>query len=132
MWFVKYIGVPFLELGRDRKGWDCWGLVRTVYAEELGVLLPEWAAHESSFDNDRISVEVQEAHEYFTRLEQPEPMAIAWFSSKNIYAHVGVVVDSQTMLHCTVGKDTCVEPWKARSHLLKGFYKLNDPDHRPS
>jgi cell wall-associated NlpC family hydrolase len=132
MWFVKYLGIPFVELGRDRSGWDCWGLVRTVYAEELGILLPEWSSHKSSFDNAEIEREIQDAHAYFSKIPQPEPMSIAWFSSRSIYAHVGIVIDAQRMLHCTAGKDTCVESWQPRLHQLKGFYVPNDQNHRPA
>lgn len=131
MWWVKYLGVPFVELGRDRSGWDCWGLVRTVYAEELGIYLPDWLGHKSSFDNDAIADEVREAHEYFHRVDAPAPMAIAWFSTRSVYAHVGVVVEGATkMLHCTAGKDTCVESWQTRVHQLKGFYVPNIQSNR--
>lgn len=132
MWFAKYLGVPFVELGRDRTGWDCWGLVRTVYAEELGIMLPEWSAHTSSFDSSRIALEVKEAHEHFHKIDYPVPMSIAWFSTKNLFAHVGVVVDDQHMLHCTAGKDTCIEAWSSRAPILKGFYVANDQSHRPA
>ena len=40
-WAGKYIGVEF---DRDRdKGQDCWGLVRAVYRDRLGVELPEYS-----------------------------------------------------------------------------------------
>lgn len=131
MWFVKYLGVPFVELGRDRNGWDCWGLVRAVYAEELGIVLPEWSAHTGSLDNEAIALEVQEAHQHFTRVDLPEPMSIVWFSTRSIYAHVGIVVDHQRMLHCTAGKDTCVESWLTRTGQLKGFYVPNQNYRSP-
>ncbi len=39
-WAVKYIGLPYLSGGRDERGLDCWGLLRLVYRQERGVLLP--------------------------------------------------------------------------------------------
>jgi cell wall-associated NlpC family hydrolase len=42
IWVEKYVGIPFLDGGRDRRGLDCWGLVRLVYETECGILLPPY------------------------------------------------------------------------------------------
>lgn len=39
-WPDAYVGIPWAWRGRDRAGIDCYGLVRLVYAERLGVALP--------------------------------------------------------------------------------------------
>lgn len=38
----RFVGVPFVEYGRDYDGADCWGLLRLVYRDCLGVDLPAW------------------------------------------------------------------------------------------
>ncbi|KTR07329.1 hypothetical protein NS365_04535 [Aureimonas ureilytica] len=37
-----YVGLPFADHGRDRAGLDCWGLLRLVYAERFGLVLPSY------------------------------------------------------------------------------------------
>lgn len=41
-WVRDFTGIPFVDLGLDRTGCNCWGLVRLVYAERLGVHLPSY------------------------------------------------------------------------------------------
>ncbi len=42
-WAAGYIGLPFAEKGRDRAGYDCWGLYRLIVADRAGLALPCFA-----------------------------------------------------------------------------------------
>lgn len=41
-WAAPYVGIPYLDKGRDHAGIDCWGIVRLVLAEQFGVVLPSY------------------------------------------------------------------------------------------
>lgn len=123
MWWAKYVGIPFKELGRDRSGCDCWGLVRLVYNEELGIDLPSWDSHQGPKDHDTIRYLLSEAVEVFREVDSPKEFRIALFKSPVSVLHVGVVInDVSRMLHSSRGRDTCVEPIAKHTNVLKGFY----------
>lgn len=43
MWTDDYLAIPFAFDGRDRDGCDCWGLLRLIYQEQLGIELPAYS-----------------------------------------------------------------------------------------
>lgn len=126
MWWEKYIGLPFSDMGRGPDSYDCWGLVRLVYASELGVHLPSWSAHNGIRDKEIVAEELTEAHKLFQKIEEPEPFSLVLMSSTLTVLHVGIAVSDQMMLHTVKGKDACLECWKAYENQLKGFYRHHD------
>ena len=41
-WVTPFVGIPWLEKGRDREGADCWGVLRLAMREHYGVDLPSY------------------------------------------------------------------------------------------
>lgn len=122
-WPSKYVGVPFFDGGRTREnGWDCFGLVRAVYAAELGVALPAYVVeYEDTRDVGGIQrVFDREAEQWReVPLEERKPFDVLWFSILSQPTHVGVYLGGERMLHCMNGRGTCIEKvdglrWKNR------------------
>jgi cell wall-associated NlpC family hydrolase len=116
-WTVQYIGIAFRDLGRDRAGCDCWGLVRLVLAEQVGIQLPSLATRYGTEANADGVVEVVEAERRSGAWQRVEPSgeqpldvvemtgAARVPGSGWVFGplHVGVVVASGWLLHVERG-----------------------------
>jgi cell wall-associated NlpC family hydrolase len=108
-WSSQYVGVPYLINGRDRDGWDCWGLVLAVFREQRGVDLPDWRVEKTSNKRDEIAeairaigdaVEREQTFGRAHRLAGPVDFSIAVVERNGRPNHVGVIVEGG-VLHCS-------------------------------
>lgn len=124
--FEKYIGIPYKDGGRDSTGLDCWGLVRLIYRDEMGIVLPSFDGQYSTDDQERLE---ELFHQYREGWEPCEAFegAVVLFRVLGSETHVGVMVDSTHFIHIREGLDSVIEDvthnkWKKR---VVGFYKYS-------
>ena len=106
----KYLGIPYEEL-------DCWNLVRKIYSEEFGILLPE---RDEAVDRTEWSlISLGE--------ERVGDLLVFRAAGSGFHTHVGVVVDGSPprMLHTEPLVNSCLgrytSPlWKQR---LKNIHR---------
>lgn len=112
-WSTPYIGLPWRERGLDRDGIACWGLVRLVYAEHLGLQVPDYAAEVASLQ-ERAEVAAVFAGGTMGGLwasvpeQTARPFDVVVFRRAGLDAHVGLVVEAGRMLHITDGQDSAI------------------------
>ena len=110
----KYIGIPFKDCGRGFDGLDCWGLVRLVWKEEKGFVMPDMGdAYSSAFARGEVGETAQalEAGNW-NRDVTAEPrreLDVLVFSFGTLDLHVGLWVGEGEMLHVMRGMSTAVE-----------------------
>lgn len=127
-WAGRYVGLPFVNGGRDRRGVDCWGLVRLVYADCLGIDLPTYGEI-SAGELRRIAGAVGEAQttETWRQAETPQPFDVVVMraGTSAIGAHVGVSVDARRVLHVERDSATCIEEINTpmMRHRVTGFWR---------
>src|SRR5678815_1715944 len=110
-WVADYLTIPFQSGGRDRCGCDCFGLVRLVLADRLGVVCPAYGfvgAH------DRVAIAATFREASAAPVWQALPIAVAQAfdvvplggtvrlqSGAVTFAeiHVGIMVSSSHLLH---------------------------------
>ena len=116
-WAGGYVGIPFVGLGRDRDGCDCWGLVRLILAERTGLVLPCWAtAYESEANRHGVLglAEEQKSEGPWRRIEPPAerafdviemtqpvriPSGAGTFGWGFLAIHAGLVVTPGWLIH---------------------------------
>lgn len=114
MWADIYVGLPFLRMGRERAGLDCWGLVRLVLHEQGGPLLSSY----SEEDPEGWTIATHAIVHRKVALQDVKPLDVAILYSevrvglrwKSVPNHIGIFVDGKNILHIEEGFCSRVEP----------------------
>lgn len=126
MWPRDYLPIPYEPLGRSRSGVDCWGLVRLVYRDRLGIELPDWIY--DGIKDARHAVAREVNSESWRQVQEPEAHDVALFQFCGHPLHLGVVIGPDMpgqMIHAMQGVGVSIEAyagrrWKPR---LCGFWR---------
>lgn len=129
VWTSAYVGVPWRDKGRHRSGCDCWGLVKLVWADQRGVVLPSYDVEYGSVaDMARIAdiIGREAASEVWRPVpaESAEILDILVFRQGRYDCHVGLRLTSSLMLHMREGDSSKIERFDAaawRSRLVGIF-----------
>ena len=127
----EIIGTKYVVGGRTiQEGLDCYGLVKFVYKENLGIGLPDWVSENDSvlaisrvIKNSRDdSLESGDA----LQIEEPEENCIVLTSKKTEAHHIGVFMH-RGVLHASKEYGTAWHDWAAFKRLFMGskirFYR---------
>lgn len=128
IWAGRYIGLPFRDLGRDRAGLDCWGLVRLVTSEQFNVsLLSFIGEYGKTADIAGIAALIEREAQLWLPVQpgQEKLGDVIVLRLRGSPVHTGLVLGDQLMLHIEQGIDSAIEKyasprWKDR---IYGFYR---------
>jgi cell wall-associated NlpC family hydrolase len=115
-----------LPHGRDRNGWDCWGLLRVVYQEQFGVILPSLSGeYADGSDFNAISLLYLEEVEQWHEVSEPRAGDAVWMTILGHPCHVGVYVDGDRLLHVMFRSGTRIDrinspAWNRR---IRAYYR---------
>lgn len=124
-WWNNYVGLTYVNNGRDRDGLDCWGLVRLVHKDIFGNDLPSFSeAQEEDIKEQTIAIQ----KEGWIKVQTEQAGDVALFSLAGHPIHVGIIIQPSRFLHAFNGTDTCIESlssakWKRR---LVGIYRYRE------
>lgn len=111
----KYVGIPFKDHGDTFEGCDCYGLVKLIYREEFGLLLPEVGdLYTSAYQRYQVDNTLSAHINYdwckkVPKEEQYNPFDMLVFRIAGTDHHVGLYIREGFMLHVIEGSDSGVE-----------------------
>lgn len=126
------VGLPYRDLGRDRSGVDCWGLVRLGLLELAGIEVPSYAgeyidAGEMGEIDGLIRLARESSDWALTGAAAIRPLDVAVFRRGRYDAHLALVLDParHLMLHASEGHGTRLDNWTSPLWVnrLAGFYR---------
>lgn len=129
-WWNDYVGIPFVPKGRDRKGCDCWGLVRLVLLERFRIEVPSLTDDYQDVA-DRITNSIlvgdttQSWRRNWTETREPSAGDVIMLRILGIPSHVGVVTKPGYMLHTEKGVNSLIERYDSPkwSSKIEGFWR---------
>lgn len=126
--FEQYIGIPYVEKGRNASGVDCWGLVRLIYKNEYNIDLPSFSSEYTVDDDARIGELFSQYKEGWEQIQFPEPGTVVLFRMFGVDSHIGVTVSPTHFIHVREGRDSVIESldspkWAKR---ITGYYKYSE------
>ena len=128
MWTNAFVGLPWLDRGRDWKGVDCWGLLYLVY-QTKGIAVQSYSeSYTSATEREQVALLAQDANKspwLSVERGQEQSFDMLFFRRGRLATHVGVVTARGKMLHICEGREAVIDrydlsPWSVK---LCGIYR---------
>lgn len=116
-WIIPYLRLPYKEGGRDHAGVDCWGLIRLIYRDLLGIDLPAFpgiAGASAIHLCGEIEKESNSSH--WKEIEWPEDKCVVAMSQLQAIHHVGVYAEADG------GK--VIHAWQKQGIIADTFFRI--------
>ena len=107
---LKYLGTSYKHRGDDKLGCDCLGLVRWVYREELGIILPDPPAYSEVWNKEDVAtLGAYYSQHGFTKVSGvPKEFDVLRIKdSPEFAAHLGVVTVKGYFIHALASGVVC-------------------------
>lgn len=112
-WWFQYIGLPWVSKATGPDAYDCWGLVVHVLRKHFSTDANEY---ENIATSDHRAIQkaiLQEMHSgKWRKIEKPQAGAVVLMSSGRMFHHIGIMVDSDKILHTHEKTGCCLESVK--------------------
>jgi cell wall-associated NlpC family hydrolase len=126
--FSAYVGIPWEEHGRTTEACDCWGLLRAVYLNILGVELPSYSPHYATTRDRQAIAALVSSYRGDWREVRPgleRPLDAVLMTEAGVPMHIGLVVKPGHVLHIVRDGFSAIESYRAGklSRRIAGFFR---------
>lgn len=129
----RFVGIPYVQHGREYAGSDCWGIVFLYYRDVLGTPIPAYSAEMEAreFTNRGIGpLMASEREKHWQAVARPETGDCVLMRAGRHDSHVGIYLGNGRMLHSEGPEPSVIERidgmrWRNR---ISGYYRLNNAD----
>ena len=125
-WWNSYIGIPFVNKGRERDGLDCWGLFKIVYEDRLSIFLPSYITDytEAGINESVNSTFTEGLKKGWSRADIVREYDLVILTLAGKPFHCGIVTKPGFMLHVMRGCNSIVESYTGRmwNNRIEGIY----------
>ena len=118
-----YLGIPYINAGRNKRAFDCWGLILDIF-KNRNINLFDLADEETYsklwvLDGDKNYLEKYKTKIDWEEVEVPKFLDIIIFKNcRNIPNHAGVYLSGNRFIHCKDGAGVVInsinKSYKAR------------------
>lgn len=124
--FAPYVGVPWLDRGRELTGCDCWGLHRLVYRDGPRIELPSFAEdYVGPADREAIQALISGGRSVWIPIDAADARPFDLVLMHDRPWHVGTLVQPGRMLHVPEGRSSVIEHISTGrfGRRLEGLYR---------
>ena len=129
-WYAKYVGVPFVDGGKDFNGYDCWRMICLAFKTEHQIEIPLYGEI-SALDLRKIAGLIA-SDAYKEPWVDVVPSAIRAFDvavmcKRKVPVHIGLLVNREAMIHVEQATATVMV---SIQHPSVAFRSINFFRHR--
>lgn len=123
-----FVGIPFVDGGRNMSGADCWGICSLFYKHYLNRELPSYKVGALDFDAVSKTMTTEIKTPKWIILSEPEPYCIALMKLGNTKVevnHAGVILPHSKMLQAYMGTGSIIVDYTSQlwKRIIKYYIK---------
>lgn len=121
--YTDLLGIKFKIHGRDKNGYDCYGLAMEVLKRN-GICLPD-VPYNCIDERELIRADIYTKVDY-EAVEKPYENCILEIEEKGLPVHVAVYIGEGKIIHSTQNRGVVIEPFRLYERKIRGIYKVKN------